>query len=801
MNGWKLVWRRPATVGTVFRGGLLGLLCGGMLAGGCSRRDEAPFGAEGSAEVSLNLAVDSVGSEVSFGTTKTTKPAEAIDPHEDLAIYVINSRNDTLARWKNFNSLPSSRLKFTPGAYKIVAEYMPEGGVRFPSLDSYLYRAEDKFVIAAGDHRECDLVARLACGKISVVFDESFSYYYPNYSVDIRTTGSEFLNFKKGSVQRSGYFAPGTVRLRFHLITQDFDLITFSPTPLPAIRAGEHYKITMSVGADYGNAQVIVLRTETETNPAQEVEVEVPRYFLPKDAPTYTATGFVSGVSQTLFEGEQSEWSMRAEVPGGISSFVLRIGDGDDVLRDRLGLAAGQTEIDLAGLPADDPMRDRLREEGFRWGEALNSPEDAAISTLAWVDFTAAMLAHADHSTANYDFGFLLTDNYGQTLDPNGGAVEVRATVEYPEMKLVPPVPADIWSSTAYFTVQANYDIFNGQHPTLQYRRKIAGATWNDAVEGDNLTVRELPTTDGGKTYNIQYELTGLNQGTDIGQESGREYEFRVVVNENRTSPVYALTTETRPYLPNRNFNAYTEAALFGVRYVFEGGWATRNPASAGQKEAGNLGANDRTCLNTTYPETINGERWVTMKTAYWGRSEYRATVFNSWTHDPSKQNITAGIFYLGTYVYKLESKTSGASNTNAHRWEELTDEDLGRKIAWPSRPTSMTLNYIFLPKDDDNNRDRGYIFVGVYGEDTNGAEVEIAKGEVYLDPFSGKRETATPLTIKLDYSRTDVKATKIDVFFSSSEHYRKEDSPACNGNTYTGNILKIKDVRLNYEK
>lgn len=796
MNGWKLVWRRPATVGTVFRGGLLGLLCAGMLAGGCSRRDEAPFGVAGSAEVSLSLAVDSVGGEVSFGTTKATKPAEAIDPHEDLAIYVINSRNDTLARWKNFNSLPSSRLKFTPGAYKIVAECLPDGGARFPSFDSYVYRAEDKFVIAAGERRTSDLVAGLACGKISVAFDESFSYYYPNYSVDIRTTGSDFLNFKKGSVQRSGYFEPGTVRLRFHLITQDFDLLTFSPTPLPAIRAGEHYKLTVSVGADHGSAQVIVLRTETETNPVQEVEVEVPRYFLPKDAPSYTATGFVSGVSQTLFEGEQTEWSLRTTVPGGISSFVLRIGAGDDVLRDRLGLSAGQSEIDLAGLPAGDPMRKRLHDAGFRWGEALNSPEDAAISTLAWVDFTAAMLAHADHSTAHYDFDFLLTDNYGQTLDPNGGAVEVRATVEYPDMKLVPPVPADIWSSTAYFTVQANYDLFNGQHPTLQYRRKIDGATWSDAVEGDNLTVTASSAVDvaGGRPYAVQYELTGLNRGTDIGQESGREYEFRVVVNENRTSPVYALTTETRPYLPNRNFNAYTESALFGVRYVFEGGWATRNPASAGQEEQ-RYPANELSCKNTTYPEQIDGEMWVAMKTAYWGRAEY----WSFGNKQTTPKNITAGILYLGSYAYKY--KKEGIGTSPQPYYEILDIETLGRKIAWPSRPTSMTLNYIFLPKEDDNKRDKGYIFVGVYGEDTNGAEVEIAKGEVYLDPFSGKRETATPLTIKLDYSRTDVKATKIDVFFSSSEHYRKEDSPACNGNTYTGNILKIKDVRLNYEK
>lgn len=774
---------------------------------GCSRRLDTSFGVSGSAEVALSLAVDSAGSQITVGTTKAAaEEAVGIDPHEDLAIYVINTKNDTLARWKNYNALPSSKIKFTPGAYKIVAEYRPEGGVRYPSFDRYIYRAEEKFVLEAGDHHECNLVAGLACGKITVQFDEGFSYYYPNYSVDIRTVGTEFLNFKKNDTQRSGYFEPGTVRLRFHLITQDFELLTFSPTPLPAIRAGEHYRLTVAVGADHGNTQVIILRTETETNPVQEVEFEVPRYFLPKDAPTYTTTGFTHGVAQTVFEGEQAEWSLRAEVPGGIASFVLRIGEADNVLRERIGLAAGQNEIDLAGLPAGDPMRQRLQKAGFRWGEALNSPEDAAISTLVWVDFTEAMRARADHSRAEYDFGFVLTDNYDQQLEPGGAPVAVRASIDYPEVQLLQPKETDIWSSTAYFTVQANYDIYNGQHPTLQYRRKTAdgSAAWNDAVEGDDLTVS--PLSMAGGDYRVQYELTGLNPGAEVTE--GREYEFRVLVNEDRISEVYALTTEARQPLPNRDFTASTESALFGVRYVFDGGWATRNPASAGQLSAGNVGATERTCLNTTYPEQTvgSGESWVVMKTSYWGRSDYKSGLIASWTFSDSKQNITAGILYLGSYQHTLSSKSSGSAFSSQNQWEELTAETLGRGIGWPSRPTSLSLDYIFLPKEDDDNRDRGYICVAVYGiPDSGGGEIEIAKGEVYLDPYGGKRETAAPLAVGLDYSRTDVKATKIDVFFSSSERYGMGAGPACKGNVepdpYTGNVLKIKDVRLNYEK
>ena len=232
---------------------------------------------------------------------------------------------------------------------------------------------------------------------------------------------------------------------------------------------------------------------------------------------------------------------------------------------------------------------------------------------------------------------------------------------------------------------------------------------------------------------------------------------------------------------------------MFGNRYVFEGGWATRNPATAGQMEQ-RYPANELSCKNTTYPEQIDGEMWVAMKTAYWGRAEY--WLFGNKQTTP--KNITAGFFYLGNYSHKLEREGIGTSPQPYY--EVLTQEDLGRGIAWPSRPTSLSLNYIFLPKEDDDNRDNGYICAAMYGADATGTEVEIAKGEVYLNPYSGKRETATPLTIKLDYSRTDVKATKIDVFFSSSET-QWPDKPACNGGTYTGNILKIKDVRLNYEK
>lgn len=51
--------------------------------------------------------------------------------------------------------------------------------------------------------------------------------------------------------------------------------------------------------------------------------------------------------------------------------------------------------------------------------------------------------------------------------------------------------------------------------------------------------------------------------------------------------------------------------------------------------------ANELSCKNTTYPEQIDGEMWVAMKTAYWGRAEY----WSFGNKQTTPKNITAGVF------------------------------------------------------------------------------------------------------------------------------------------------------------
>lgn len=758
-----------------------------VTAAGCTRRDDAPFGLTGDAEVRLSIGLDKTENELSI--TKAGQPV--LDPYRDLAVYVIDTHEDTLARWASFDAVPST-LKFTPGAYKVVAEYKPEG-FGLPAFEAYSYRAEEKFVIKSKDKLQIDLVAKLATAKISVEFDPSFDFFYQSYCVDVRTAGIDSLRFAKGET-RCGFFEPGSVRMRFDLVTPEGQKLVFSPAPLAKAKAADWYKLKLKVSSDQGSTQVIIIGTDDELNPEKDITVEVPRYFLPKDQPSFTAMqGFVSGAEQSVFEGEIPKWNVAANVPGGVSSFVIRLNDGaGGVLASKLG---GETVIDLASLPEDSPLREKLRAAGFVWSAGLDSPEDASISTNVWIDFTDVMKAQEDGSAANYDFGFEVKDNYDQVPQTDHPCV-VKAEIKTSLVTFVEPGPGNVWATKAAFTVKANYDLYNGERPVLQYRR-TSSPNWNDTSEGDDVTVSPLPGD--GDSYAMQYEMKGLQAGT--------EYVFRTVIN-GRYSAEYSVTTESESQIPNSDFSDYgEEPALFGVRQAF-GGWATRNPATAGQMSQDNVAATAATCQNSTYRERdqTDGTYWIAMKTCYWGRSETRKQSWGTWGAwtNAAPKNVTAGILFLGDYSCTLTEKNDQTGtwlNYTGYAWEELATEDMtgNRGIAFGSRPAALKLNYIFLPKNDDNNRDNAVISVSVKGM-VNGIETEIGRGEWKSGTTDdAQKTTKTPLTVPISYTVTDVKATRLDVFFSSSET-QWPSQPACNGNTMIGNVFKIKDISLDYQ-
>lgn len=808
---------------------------------GCTKRDDTPFGLRGDAEVHLSVGLDKTENEQTI--TKAGQPQ--IDPYKDLAVYVINTHEDTLARWASFDAVPST-LKFTPGAYKVVAEYKP-GGVTLPAFEAYTYRAEEKFVIKSKDKLQIDLVAKLATTKISVEFDPNFDFYYQSYSVDIRTVGVDSLRFAKGET-RCGFFEPGSVRMRFNLVTPEGQNLVFSPSPLAKSKAADYYKLKLKVSSDQGSTQVIIIGTDDELNPEKDITVEVPRYFLPKDKPTITPKNFVSGVEQSVFEGEVPTWSVAATVPGGVSSFIIRLNDGPSgVLASKLG---GETVIDLAGLPEDSPLRDKLKAAGFVWSQGLNSPDDASISTNVWVDFTDVMKAQENGDAGLYDFSFEVKDNYDQVPDTDYPCV-VKAEIKTSQVTFVQPVPGNIWATRAFFTVRANYDLNSGVLPTLQYR-KTSVENWNDAVEADGdviITPLNGGAADGDGFYAVQYELRGLQTNT--------EYEFRVTANDRTIMPVQTVwTTEKALEVPGlgadgsfaEGWNEAASTTDLGVAVQAPPtGWATRNVLTTSQRAlnvnpntgSGTEAWSDVTANNGTILINNPGNAYrkaVQLRTTGWGQGSYS----NNVTENPGEiyalgpagkggsiaqgaavRNTSAAILYLGTYGF---DPASLAQENREYVWYEKTGTFLGmdrvakrtnyfpyerynggENIAetgavFASRPATLNFQYAFTPSMDGSPREF-LIRAEIYAED--GSKIG---GGSWNDGTAVANMTSRQL--KIDYTDKTKKAAVIKVFFSSDVRWENVGTPnggpdyttAKNGDPHTGNVLTIDNVTLGYD-
>ncbi|MCC8062265.1 MAG: hypothetical protein LIO68_03345, partial [Rikenellaceae bacterium] len=598
--------------------------------------------------------------------------------------------------------------------------------------------------------------------------------------------------------------------------------------------AADYYKLKLKVSSDVGSTKVIIIGTDDELNPEKDITIEVPQYFLPKDKPTITIKGFENGVSRNVFEGEVPVWSLSAQVPGGVSSFIIRLNDGaSGVLASKLD---GQTVIDLAGLPENDPLRAKLRAAGFVWSEGLNSPDDASFSTGVWIDFSDAMRAQEDGSAAQYDFSIEVTDNYGQNPE-TGYPCTVKAEIKKPTVSMADISAADIWSTRAFFTVRANYDFINGTHPVLQYR-KTSAQGWSDAVEGESGDVVFTPTNggapDGEGFYAVQYALRGLQAGT--------EYEFRVSVNGREIVPAGSAatwTTEQALALPGvedggfaAGWNEAASTTALGVAVQAPPtGWATRNPlttsqrtlsmnsdSGSGTEPVSEVSANNGTIL-VNNPGNVY-RKAVQLRTTGWGQGSYAKSggdnegSFFSGGGSPALgarvRNTSAAVLYLGSYsasplgnaseVWEYYAKSWSSKTKVTYPYETFQGETITESgAAFASRPATLNFQYAFTPSVDGSPKEF-LIRVEVYAED--GSRIG---GASWND--GTEVPNMTKHTLKIDYTDMTKRAAVLKVFFSSDLRWQNVGTPD-GGPDYTkktdglhiGNVLLIDNVELGYD-
>lgn len=702
---------------------LLGLSALVMLSA-CSRgQDDAPTS---DATLSVALGTDLTAQEVSL-----TKQAGLSVTADEFSFHIENAPKpgadpDTLASWPRFSEVPAV-LRYTPGAYKLVATYGAD--TPLPVFDIPTYRAETKITMAKGEHQDISMTATLATTKMSVAFDPSFAEYYADYSVDIRTVGDNFLSFTKEE-QRAGYFEPGTIRMRFNLRTHDGKDFTYSP---PAVvdtptKAKEYYRLTLKVLSNNGKFGMTVT-TDPTTND-KDVAIEIPQYMLPKAPPLLTPSGFESGVPIVTNQGLFTKQSVGVSTTAGFGSFVIKTTAASL-------LAAGWPAEGVDIVKATAEQLAVLKTAGVKWTTALNGVESAAGVTTAFVDISdvTGKLLTTDRVTTDQSFTIEATDVHGQST----GAYVVAYSVKPPIFAIEVPAPGNIWATKADLTT--TYTVENDLVPTVQY--KIDGGGWVTPA-ADKLEVLSSAAD------KIVYRIKGLTNSTT--------YAFRAVMG-NHTTDATVGTTEAPNQVPNSDmeeWNRWTVGSGLGTRInVYQPcvsgdadrWWDTNNARTTAYGVGGMSGVCN---AYNSFPAVSYIYEGRSGKAAELRSISASGSGVNS-SGDCIDSHRTPGRLLIGNYTH------TGGNGESI---------DYGRPFT--TRPTSFTFYYQYEPWGGDNRTggdDEFIAYIEVYSED-----IRIGRGEFRYRSNARQSITSwTQASADLIYSRTDLKATKVTMEFRSS--------------------------------
>lgn len=660
----------------------------------------------------------------------------------EFKVRIENTRAEVLKEW-DYNSLPSL-IKVVPGSYKLVAWYGTDSIL--PVFEKPYYYGETKITLKEGDNLDTLVDVRNAATKVAVAFDESFSFDYEDYFVDIKTVGDS-LRFLKDE-KREGYFQPGKLRMRFGLKPKGSDnWYQFYPDAIASVKAKEFYKMTLKAQTKNGALSGITISTDSSTIDIP-VNVELPPFYFPKAAPKVTPQGFASGDVIETTEGLSKPATVLVSSAAGLTEFKLK------TLSDTLIARGWPAEIDL--MKATDEQKAVLKSNGLEWSDELNTKD--TIKTTVWVKFnnTIKLLNTAPGNTASSAFEINVKDKFGQ-VGSSDCKFDVRVAPPVFGFKDGIPIDGNVWAKKAIFDLTYSTDR-EGYIPTVQY--KVLGSEWLDADEFS------------GNTGIGMVKIMHLNPYSN--------YVFRAKLG-NHVGQEFGFKTEEVLQVPNKGMEEWYKKKEKSYRYYpWNSGesdpwWNTNNLRTTAYQGMWSYGYN--TFPAVSYVNDVHtGAHAAEIRTT---GTMYGNTI--TICKDESKQR---GMLFIGDYSYDNEKEVI----------------NYGRPFV--SRPSGFKFWYKYKPYNTDEFE--AYIEV----QHREGDIVTVLGHGRFVLNTSTEVTPYTQGIVNIDYVNKTMKATHMYIRFHSTTKtspevqkvkYDLQDGES-EWNTFIGSILKIDDIELIYE-
>jgi len=702
--------------------------------GACSKDKIEGLSESESCAVSFALKADYTLDEVVL-TRSAAVPAK-----NEFKVRIENTRAEILREWE-YEHLPSL-IKVVPGSYKLVGWYGSD--TLLPAFEKPYYYGETKITLKEGDNLDTVIQVKVAATKVAIAFDESFSFDYDDYFVDVKTVGDS-LRFLKEEA-REGYFKPGKLRMRFGLKPKDSDTYyQFYPEAIATVKAGQFYKMTLKAQTTNGALSMISITTDSSTIDIP-VNVELPPFYFPKKAPvvTFNADEMEEGNVLTT-EGVSKNATAMITSAGGLTELKIK------TVSDTLIARGWPAEFDLMKLTAE--QKTLLRANGLDWSEVIDTRD--TINTMVWVRFNDVikLLNTAPGQTSVSAFEICAKDRFDQA----GNECRFGVKVAPPVFEFVnAPGEGNVWAKRAIYDVKYISEV---RTPVVECR----GADGNWKPLETSLT----------ETAENTYECIGK------GLAAAMNYDFRLRMGRH-VLEAGTYKTEEAKQVPNSDMEEWTERKGKTDHYsIWEvQGWCTMNELTTSEGGTNDFDLSPNRdgmayCATSGTKRTSDcktGTYAALVRSVGWGKGS------SVGANNAGMKKATAGELYLGYY-----------GNEGAIYGIEFLSRPAGVKFYSKYSPYNSSDRFIAIAQVFDSKGE--IIAEGILGDAHTGATSEYIAQEIRLDYKNFSRRAAKMYIRFVSGSCVDKNKSDFKCTTSLSKDFE-----------YVGAQLYIDDVELVYE-
>lgn len=702
-----------------------------LLVSSCSRREETMY-EPGTGGVRIDLATEAPA-------TRADVPELSPD---DFKVEIINKAGVIFKRWgtyAEYKSQDNPLVQMNVGdGYTLRATL---GDSTASGWNAWFFKGESVFSVLPQQTVEVRAVCRMANVKVAVNYGDNVIKDYVSYRTIVSNSRGR-LDFDMEHKDEAGYMPVGPLTVDVELTDGDGRIWYFRNGSQIEAYPGDF--ITLNLDTDEIPSQEIglIISIDRTTNDST-VNVELPSYMLPKDAPLLIpeAGGFDENGTLTMVEGTEPNANISFNAVSGLTGCTMTVGSA------YLSSLGWPQTLDFLSLSADE--KNILERDGLTY-----VVEEAG--TMGAIDFSAVArkFAYSEDAGANaHSFTIKITDALGKTAEATFVITPRAASKSIAEIS-----EGNVWAARIENVVLSTED----GDPELLYPEVRA--------EGGQWTRPSCTSTSVSGTTNT-FTITGLTPGTG--------YSVRARYNNGASETVREVTTEEAQQVENAGFEDWYEweyyvnksGLLWGddvyqtnyAPYLNDGSkWWDCNNSETTPGDRTNTGASYKSFPMVSYVAGREGGKSAQLMTIAISNTATSGTA-------PSP---TVGLGKIFTGVY---GGTQGRS--------------------FSSRPEQLSFWYKYAPCESDSFK--AYIAV------RNGDTV-IGEGTL---TSSASVSSWVQAVVDITYSRTDLKADTIYVEFVSGSDTGKWQygvdivyGGERTANVHGGSTLTIDDIELIYE-